>query len=91
MKPFTSTSVNLYILARRRKRESEKYKTNIKVENFHIQKPFIKKKKSPNVFSSPFFTLTQRVQVSRSSRESANCQLILSLEWENKKHSPAVQ
>ena len=78
MEPFTSTSVNLYIPARRRKRERGKYKTNLKVQNFHVQKPFIKKREIPKCFSNPFFTLTQRVQVSRSSRESANCQLIIS-------------
>ena len=43
----------------------------MKVQNFHIQKPL--KKRNPQMFfSNPFFTLTQRVKVSKSSRERAN-------------------
>ena len=44
MEPFTSTSEKLNIPTRKRKRESEKYKTNLKAQNFHIRKPFIKKR-----------------------------------------------
>ena len=66
MEPFSSTSENLNNPNRRRKRESGKYKTNLKVQNFHLQKPFIKNAKSPNVFSNPFFTLTKECKSAKA-------------------------
>ena len=93
MEPFTSTSENPNILPRRRKRESEKYKTNLKVQNFHLQKPFIKNAKSPNVFSNPFFfsNPTSASQQKLKRKCKLPTYIESKMKKKNKKHSPAVE
>ena len=80
MKPFTSTSENLNNPNRKKERK-RKIQNQPKGPKFPPPKTFHKKREIPKCFClTLFFTLTQLLQVSKSSRESANCQLILSLE-----------